>query len=121
MIATNLTGWRRPAETHGPSAGDMTDVAWARCQLAEPYPVGGWFIPVEDQDLAWRRVMVHIGPSVVREEDGTLILLAWDGNQNDPRIVGIDITSGEELTDGYRIGPAPIVSISVTSQTGVWG
>ena len=121
MIATNLTGWRRPADTNGPSAGEFTDVAWARCQLGEPYPVGGWFIPVEDKDAAWRRVMVEVAPSVVREEDGTLILLAWDGNQNDPRLVAIDLAGGTELTEGYRIGPSPIVSIAVTSQTGVWG
>lgn len=121
MIATNLTGWRRPALSDGPSAGEFSDTAWARCQLGEPYPVGGWFVPVEERDLAWRTVRVEVSPSVVREEDGTLILLTWDGSASDPRIVGIDLSDGSELTEKYRIGPAPIVSIAVTSQTGVWG
>lgn len=120
MIATNLTGWRRPASNGGPSAGDLMDVAWARCQLGEPYPVGGWFIPVEKKDTTWRTVRVEANPTVTREEDGTLILLAWNGSTSEPRLIGIDIASGDELTEGYRIGPVPIVSIDVTSQTGVW-
>lgn len=121
MIVANLSGWRRPADMTGSHAGEFADTAWARCQIDAPYPEGGWHIPVEGKDMSWRLVAVDVHPQVVREDDGTLIMLSWNGSASDPRLIGIDLPSGEPLTKDYRIGPAPIVHLAVTSHTGVAG
>jgi hypothetical protein len=121
VIVTNLSGWKRPAEISASHAGEFADVAWARCQVDAPYPEGGWHLPIEGRDIMWQIVAVSVNPQVVAEEDGSLILLTWNGSASDPRITGVDLSSGEYLTEGYRIGPAPIVNVAVTSHTGVAG
>lgn len=121
MIVVNLSGWKRPADIGTGHAGEFSDVAWARGKFDSPYPDGGWSVPGEGADAAWRIVSIGISPSVVREEDGTLILFEWNGSSSDPRIIGIALADGEELTRGYKIGPAPIVHLSVTTHTGVAG
>jgi len=121
MIVANLSGWRRPADIHVSHAGEFADVAWARCLVDSPYPEGGWHVPVEGKDTAWRIVSIQPSPSVVAEEDGSLILLTWNGDAIEPRLRGVALADGEELTPGYTIGPAPIVHIAVTTHTGVAG
>lgn len=122
MIVANLSGWRRPADIGASHAGEFADVAWGRCLVDEPYPEGGWHIPVEGKnDVTWTIVAIDVSPNVVREEDGTLLLLTWNGSASDPRLRGVALADGDEITPGYRIGPAPIVHISVTTHTGVAG
>lgn len=116
---TNLSGWRRPADMSAAHGGEFSDTAWARCRIDEPYPRGGWHLPTEQRDLPWHIVSVDVSPNVVRQEDGTFVLLGWNGSASDPRLVGIEIQDGEELSHGYRLGPEPIVSIAVTTHTGV--
>lgn len=116
---TNLSGWRRPADMSAAHGGEFSDTAWARCRVDEPYPQGGWHVPVEERDLPWYIVQVEIAPSIVQQDDGSFVMLTWNGSASDPRIVGIEISDGSELVHGSRLGPAPIVSVAVTTHTGV--
>lgn len=117
MIAANLSGWRRPAAVSPDSGGDFSDVAWARVRIESAYPGDGWYLPIEERELPWQIRAVDIYPSIVNEEDGTPIVLTWDGNSANPRIRAYDMGSGDELPEGYRIGPDPVVQVSVTSHT----
>lgn len=118
MIVTNLSGWRRPAAVAPDNGGEFADVAWSRCRIDSAYPDGGWYLPIEERELPWQIRAVQISPSIVREEDGTAIIVSWDGDHANPRIIAFDMASGDELHEGYRIGPDPVFQVAVTSHTG---
>jgi hypothetical protein len=118
VIATNLSGWRRPSTTPPDGSGDFADTAWSRCRIDSAYPEGGWYLPIEERELPWQIRAIDISPSIVREEDGTPIILSWDGDSANPRIVAFDMGSGDELDAGYRIGPDPVVQVAVVAHTG---
>lgn len=117
MIAVNLSGWRRPSLVQPDNGGAFSDTAWARIRIDSAYTEGGWYLPIEERELPWQIRSVQISPFVVLEEDGSAILLSWDGDSANPRIRGYALAGGEELGDGYRIGPDPVVQVSVTSHT----
>ena len=122
MIVENLTGWRHPAsDDSGNHGGQYVDTAWARVILSEPYLTGGWIVTTDVPGLPWEVVNLEAAPSIVREGDGGAVILSWNGSQSEPRLLAYDMPSGEELGDGFTFGPPPMVTISVTSQTGLHG
>lgn len=119
MIVTNLTGWRHPAqERSGNHGSQYFDLSRARVLLDEPYMPGGWVISTDSPGDPWEVVIVEASPAVVRG-GGLTWLLSWDGSQTNPRLVAYSLDDGDELGAEARLDPAPTVTLSITTQTGL--